>query len=166
MDNHSEEQTPYQILRSAEQFEESYLGIAAQPSKLVTAFQTILHNEKNADEIFKDLLINASFAGKLYALCGIYFTDHENFPTIIEPFRTIQEDIRIQSGCLGFGKPFSEIVEAKTSNAIRLPDPHASLFDWRRNHPEANTPDIIGGGYPHMFGETITFSKPEMPLKG
>jgi hypothetical protein len=146
----------FQTLRTADRFEEFFVGIAAQPSLLVTAFRTLL-KETTADSAFKLLLEQAAPAGQLYALCGIYFKDPQSFPAIAEKFRGRKEPVLMQSGCLGFGVPFEDILEAKSPGAIRLAGPEASLLAWRREHPDSNKLDIIGGGYPHAFADPFPF---------
>ena len=146
----------YQALLAADQFEESFIGIAAQPSHLVVAYRTLL-KETEADSAFKQLLEQASPAGQLYALCGVYFTDPASFPALVEKNRNRSEPVRVQSGCLGFGVPFADILADKSPQAVRLSGPDASLMEWRRDHPDCNKFDIVGGGYPHAFTQSFAF---------
>jgi hypothetical protein len=146
----------YERLRTAERFEESFVGIAGQPSELVAALR-ILRADSAADAAFKSLLETATAAGQLYALCGIYFTDPESFPSMIESFRERKDPVMLQSGCLIFGTPFADILESKSPGAVRLAGPSASLSAWRREHPDSPKLDIIGGGYPHAFAEKFPF---------
>jgi hypothetical protein len=143
-------QAAYQTLLLANQFEDNFIGVAAQPSKLVAAYRS-LFKEPEVDSAFKHLLEQATPAGQLYALCGIYFTDHPFFLTAVEKYRNRSEIVHIQFGCLGWGMPFSEILEVKSPDVVRLPNPHQSLFDWQKEHPACSKLDIIGGGYPHIF---------------
>ena len=80
-------QAAYQTLLLADQFEDNFIGMAAQPSKLTLAYRKLL-KETEADSAFKSLLNQATFAGQLYALCGLYFTDHQFFLTVIEKYRS------------------------------------------------------------------------------
>lgn len=143
-------QAAYQTLLLADGFEENFIGFAANPSKLVAAYGVLLQ-QAEADEVFKQLLKQATPAGQLYALCGLYFTDYPFFLAAVEAYRNRADCVNIQSGCLCWGKPVSEIVEQKSPNAVRLSDPHQSLAVWYREHPTCTGIDIIGGGYPHLF---------------
>jgi hypothetical protein len=140
----------FATLAAAAQFEEPFIGIGASPSGLVAACRA-LSAEPGADSAFKALLGEATPAGQLYALCGLYFTDHAFFLEKAAACRNRTDSILMQSGCLGFGQPMSAIIENTSPKAIRLSGPDDSLIEWGREHPEKNNPDIIGGGYPHTF---------------
>jgi hypothetical protein len=147
----------FQTLLAARQFEESFVGFGAQPSDLVAAYRLLL-KESAADAAFKQLLEKATLAGQLYGLCGVYFTDHPYFLSIIESYRGRTDAVPIQSGCMVFGQPMSRFIDSGVPNAIRLSGPQDSLLEWRRVHPESNQPDIIGGGYSHQFSMRFGFS--------
>jgi hypothetical protein len=147
----------FQTLLTASQFEEGFIGFGAMPSSLVAAYR-FLRKEQAADAAFKLLLEKATLAGQLYALCGVYFTDHAGFLRIIESYRARTDSVPIQSGCLVFGQPVSRLIDAGSPDAIRLAGPQDSLPEWQRAHPRSNTPDIIGGGYPHQFSMQFGFS--------
>ena len=140
----------YATLAGAAQFEEEFIGFGAIPSDLVAACRA-LRAEPNADSAFKALLNEATPAGQLYALCGLYFTDHAYFLEKVEAYKSRGEDIPMQSGCLVLGQRMSAIIENTSPKAIRLGGPDNSLTDWMQKHPERNNSDIFGGGYPHMF---------------
>jgi|WetSurMetagenome_2_1015567.scaffolds.fasta_scaffold157935_1 hypothetical protein len=140
----------YTALAGAAQFEEEFIGFGAVPSSLVAACRA-LRAEPNADSAFKALLGEATPAGQLYALCGLYFTDHAYFQEKIAAYRNRGDNIPMQSGCLVLGQRMSAIIENSSPKAIRLGGPDDSLNEWMRKHPEQNNSDIIGGGYPHMF---------------
>lgn len=142
-------QKAYQKLLGAERFEEGLVGFAAQLSDYVTSFNKLL-DEKAADSAFKSLLANASTAGKLYALSGLYYTDHKLFKTEIEKFRRSEDALPTMSGCLIFTKKVSEIVESKQQNvAIIAPD--ETFENWTKTPRGAVEFDILNGGFPAVF---------------
>lgn len=150
-------ETAYQTLLTANQFEDNAIGYAAQPSKLVEAYRILL-KEAASDGAFKSLLEKATPAGQLYALCGIYFTDHTFFLTVIEKHRARSDYVQVQFGCIGFRMRASEIVEVKAPNVVRLISPRQPIAAWRKNNSEVSKNgyqlDIIGGGYPSEFSRT------------
>src|SRR5215208_2383169 len=68
----------YSLLRSTEMFSSPYVGFGGVPSCEVLAFQSIL-NSPVADGVFKRLIEQATLAGQLYGLSGLYFTDSRSF---------------------------------------------------------------------------------------
>jgi hypothetical protein len=143
----------YQTLLTAKQFEGDAIGYSAQPSELVGAYR-ILMKEPEADAAFKSLLANATPAGQLYALCGIYFTDHEFFLTEVKQQRIRSDHVQVQFGCLVWTMKAAEIVESKKLNAVRLSWPNESMVQWQQKHRDAKEGfhlDILSGGYPSAF---------------
>ena len=147
-------QRAYQTLLTANQFEGDAIGYAAQPSKLVEAYRLLL-KESASDVAFKSLLERASPAGQLYALCGIYFTDHAFFLTKVEKNKLRSDHVRTQFGCIGGMMPASEIIQDKAPNVVRLSSPRQTIADWQKKNPDLSKKgyrlDIIGGGYPSEF---------------
>ena len=74
------------LLRDATQFESAYIGAVGAPSCNAIAFQVILEAD-TSDLVFKALLQEATLVGKLYALCGVYFTDPDFFAGAVNEFR-------------------------------------------------------------------------------
>jgi hypothetical protein len=111
--------------------------------------------EWSADEAFKSLLEKATPAGQLYALCGVYYTDHAFFLRIIDKHKIRSDYVKVQSGCIGGNMPASKIVEMDAPNVIRLAHPEQSISEWEDNHRELGKKgfllDIVGGGYPSSF---------------
>src|SRR5712692_6237212 len=64
-----------EILRSSDRFASAALGPAASTSTQVLAWRVIIQS-RAADSVFKSLLVSATRAGQLYALAGIFLTDH------------------------------------------------------------------------------------------
>lgn len=124
-----EGQRAYQSLLTAQKFEEEYLYEDAVPSQLVLAFYK-LSKEPLADKAFKHLLKEATLAGQLYALCGLYFTDRDFFTKAVEKYRNSDETVENMSGCMTFPVKIKDLVDRKGDKLYR---------------------DIIGGGYPEGF---------------
>jgi hypothetical protein len=133
----------YAELYFAKRFEPTTLGIAAIPSRLRWAF-CILRNEARADASFKSLLRDASAAGKLYALCGLYYTDRAYFDSVIEHYRTSDESVEAQNGCVIWRATVAEFVDA---------DVYADAVRSRGGTvPAGGVTDILHGGYPTALG--------------
>lgn len=147
-------QQAFEMLLKADRFENDAIGYAASSSKFVGAYRVLL-NEVAADAAFKSLLENATPAGQLYALCGIYFTDHASFLVIVEKHRTRSDDVKFQFGCIGGDMRASKIVESNAKNVVRLEHPSQKIAEWQKINAELVKEgyelDILGGGYPSEF---------------
>jgi hypothetical protein len=146
----------YDILVIAEQFEDAFIGEAGHPSKLVKAYRELL-KQPQSDVVFKRLLKEATLAGQLYALCGIYFTDHIFFLSMVEGYKNKRDYVETQSGCIISRLPVREIVEIKAPNVVRLAQLEQPIDEWRRANKAVTKKgyllDIVGGGYPSRFAK-------------
>ena len=140
----------------AERFEDEAIGYAGELSKLVQAYRILL-KEKAADQAFKSLLEKASLAGQLYALCGIYYTDHNLFFTIVDNYKIKNEYVQTLFGCIGGKMLVSEIVQVNSPTVVRLSYPDQTINEWIDSHKEiiknGFSIDIVGGSYPSKFSQ-------------
>lgn len=105
----------YSLLRSAEAFSSPYVGFGGTPSCEVMAFQRIL-NSPVADGVFKRLIEQATLAGQLYGLSGLYFTDSRSFAAQVDRYRKIKEPVRTRDGCFTSEVPVMAVVDAPDSS--------------------------------------------------
>lgn len=159
----------FRTLLEAERFEDKFIGEAAEPSKLVEAYCTLLR-EPAADAAFKNLLENATLAGQLYALCGLYFTDPIFLRSVVEKYRHSEEKVDTLSGCISGLRPVSMLVESKNPIIIDVSNPEQSLdkyiemntrlitgWNGRKKKRKGERPpagyqiDILNGGYSVWF---------------
>jgi hypothetical protein len=149
-------QKAYQTLLHAERFEDEAIGYAGELSKLVQAYRILL-KEKAADQAFKSLLEKATLAGQLYALCGIYYTDHNLFLILVNNYKVKNEDVQTLFGCIGGKMLASEIVKVNSPTVVRLSYPDQTIDEWIDSHKEIVKNgfliDIVGGGYPSKFSQ-------------
>jgi len=114
-------QEAYDVLLHAKIFQDSHVGPAARIPETVRALLSLL-STPHASEAFNRLLAEATLAGQLYALCGLYYADHEAFKEAVKRYRYWDDLIMTQHGCL--------VEEERVSDLIEY---------------------IIGGRYPSMF---------------
>ncbi len=171
----AEGQRAYETLLVAKQFEDKALGVAAESSKLVEAYNAIL-KEPTADAAFKSLLEKATLPGQLYALCGLWFTDNAFFRTAVENYRRSDKWVGTQFGCIIGGSPVASLIETKNSAIIDINRPKESLdeyfaadskayADWNNRKkkkktdvpPESHGIDILNGGYPVYLRDYKSF---------
>ncbi|HSK77332.1 MAG TPA: hypothetical protein VLQ45_12840 [Thermoanaerobaculia bacterium] len=121
----------YSLLRSAEVFSSPYIGFGGEPSCEVMAFQRILDSPV-ADGMFKRLIEQATLAGQLYGLSGLYFTDPGSFVAQVDRYGKMKKPVRTQNGCIISEEPVMAIVEAPRSRYGiangRLPRSFKSAF--------------------------------------
>jgi hypothetical protein len=146
----------YDTLVVAKRFEDVAIGYAGDLSVLVKAFRELL-KQPQADVAFKSLLKEATLPGQLYALCGVYYTDHSFFLTVIKDYKNRSDYVMTLFGCLGGDIPVSEIVESKAPNVVRLSSPKQTISEWLRKNQAVTKKgyflDIVGGGYPSRFNQ-------------
>ena len=142
-----------ELLRGTGQFADTAIGVAGITPDQLHAWHTIM-DSPDADSVLKGLLEEASVAGQLYALCGLYFTDPPYFVERIEPYRTMDVSINVAFGCMLDEMPVKDIVEQR--DGCRLTGPDQSLTDWSLANPGVTMIlDIFGGGYPTAFRTDI-----------
>ncbi len=142
-------QEAYKSIKEAAAFEGTHVGIAGTLSQNIEAFGALL-KEIQADAAFKAILNNGSNAGQLYALSGLYFTDHKYFLAAVEKYKNNENLVMEISGCLATDKKMSEIVESNSKNvAIIKPTEMIEAF-WKSN-ANSYILDISHGGYPATF---------------
>jgi hypothetical protein len=134
--------------------------------------------EPSADAAFKQLLARATLPGKLYSLCGLFFTDYSFFRMAIEGYRHNDEIVYTLFGCIGGAMRASELIEAKNPIIVDINHPQESLReyfdmdsklydDWTKRKkkkktdrpPAGHEPDILNGGYPVMYQDKHSAAK-------
>jgi hypothetical protein len=127
-----EGQAAYARLLEATVFEQGFVGFAGLPSQNITAFNVLL-KEKEADAAFKSLLDKARTAGQLYALSGLFYTDHKTFIVEIEKFKSSSETVNSISGCIMAEEKVAEIVASKDEK-VAIIKPGETIEDFRAKH--------------------------------
>lgn len=144
-----EGQKAYENLLKAARFKQGAVGYAGTMSPYVESFNVIL-KEKAADEAFKALLNEATTAGKLYALCGLYFTDYETFQKETGKYAKSEESVEAMSGCMIFSEKIANLVESK-SEKVAIIKPSQTIEDFWKTNPGSYELDIAHGGFPATF---------------
>jgi hypothetical protein len=144
----------FEALKKSERFCDEHVGFAGQTPPEVIALRKLV-SEKQAPLRFKELVDTGSTAGKLYALCGLYFSDYAEFQRKIKPFRTSKAKVTTLMGCSIGTDSVAEIVELRESGVVRLTGPNDSLRNWLSKHPPGKDGgfrvDICGGGWPELL---------------
>lgn len=167
----------FDLIRGATRFEGTRVGIAGRPSPYGIAYCTLLR-ERDAARAFRISCRDGSTAGKLYGLCGLYYTDTKGFSARVAAMRSSAEEVQSQSGCIVFKDTVASLVEGPTSTTVRLRYREQAIGElekeWEKDHGPADSMDldIAGGGYPAMLreldkyvsaGPTATTAHPAQP---
>ena len=146
----------YARLRAAERFTDDGIYDDGITPNEVRALR-ILWQEPSADLAFARLEREATLAGRLFALCGLYFSDRDRFDARIEEYRGSTEQVFFQTGCIGFrDQPVAELIESSHAGVVRLTG-NENVCDWlaAQGNPKGTKGgyryDILGGGYPNLF---------------
>jgi hypothetical protein len=145
----------WRILRDAERFTDDAIYDGGTTPVEVRAWRWLMR-EPQAGAAFAQLLEAATLPGRLYALCGLYYSDPAGFATAVEPYRASDATLFFQTGCVGLADmPVAELIEARRMPAIRLASRDESIEAWTRRtaNAEGYQLDILGGGYPSLFRE-------------
>ena len=134
----------YEKLLTAGGFSASAVGIVATTPAEVEAFRILL-GQPGAKERFKQLLQDASRAGKLYALAGLYLTDRKTFDAEVGGFEGSGEPVGTMTGCVVFPTTVGAIVEEIRSGKLpRELDGKPTLFPSEGNEGPPVLPDVPG----------------------
>jgi len=145
----------FQTLLTAESFTNEAVGIAGVTSAEILALRTIWR-EPTAGRAFRQLEEQATVAGRLFALCGLYYADREAFLKRVEPYRTSDETVGFLEGCMMLEAcPVSFLVERAEPGVVRLKT-NQTVEAWLATGPKerrGRALDILGGGWPEIFRE-------------
>lgn len=123
-------------------------GRAGTTPESVHAFRRLVRSP-GAAERFAELLKDATPAGRLFALCGLYFTDPEAFRSALPAFERSEERVRHQAGCMISEEPVADLIHSPYAPVIRI-EPGASP-----DGTERGSWDIAGGGFCHLIKGTL-----------
>ena len=160
-----EAQKAYALLKEVNVFSSTSVGVAGTTPESVSAFRTLLAGP-HASTCFKTLLEEATTAGQLYALCGLWFTDPAAFKAGIEKHRRSDAQVETLEGCIASRQPVREVIESKATGAVRLRDNQQTIRQWTEEHrPKTLHYDILGGAWPSMFRDEGGFRKPAKKME-
>jgi hypothetical protein len=100
----------YEHLVGIKRFAFGGVGFFGGTSNGEFAFCAILKSPK-ASDLFKDIYLQGTDEGKLYALCGLRVIDHDAFNHYFAIFRTENKRITTQSGCVIREEPAGEVIQ-------------------------------------------------------
>ena len=140
-----------EVLRHATDFESVHVGIGGWLSTNVVAFRVIL-SHRRAAELFPELYATATPAGKLYALCGLYFTDPAAFAREVPRMAADRSPVTTFNGCIrNSGDVVGDVVRAPFPGRMQI-GKGQTLAAWFAAHGSAPG-DIAGGYVPLSFVE-------------
>lgn len=152
----------YTVLAETPEFCGLLVGASGSTPTVVYAFRTLLASPQ-ADAAFKELLLEATQEGRIYALCGLYHTDPIHFEKVVQMYRTSDEPVNALFGCISYTMTVGEIVEKKDGPAaVRRRDRKQSFEVWRKEMQSKNLGlDVIGGGWPSFLAEAKLPAEPK-----
>jgi hypothetical protein len=150
----SEDKKAYQVVATTGEFCSTKVGFAGQTPQVVVAFRILLKSP-DAAAAFKGLLADGTTAGKLYALCGLYYADPDYFDRAVAPFRGSRREVATLMGCIMSRAKVGSIVESPSPKAVRLKNRKQTVTEWaRETKTDGMIYDIVGGGWPSTFKES------------
>ena len=143
----------WHLLAGTARFTDAAIYDGGATPKEVLALR-ILWREPAADTAFDALLEQGTLGARLYALCGLYYTDPQAFARGLASLRGTDARIRFQTGCeILEDYPVAELLQLERGDVVRLDSRDQTIRAWKaldqRRLPFAY--DIAGGGYPDLF---------------
>lgn len=158
----------YDVLKKAQGFSFGGVGSSGGPSDTTIAFKRIFNGVK-AKEVFQELLIEATYEGKLYALCALFYLDYDKYVECIRLYEDSTKDVVVWDGCIKTQVPLCSIIKKKDGTVVRLKDNKQSIDEWMKDHGispgEPFDIDFYGGGIPSVLSEYINSSDPRIKDK-
>lgn len=150
----AKERKAYATVAETPEFCGLLAGSEGSTPTVIYAFRTLLAASE-ADAAFKQLLLEATQEGRLYALCGLYHTDPIHFEKVVQLYRTSDEPVNALFGCISYVMTVGEIVEKKDGPAaVRRRDRKQSFEAWKKEMRDKKLGlDVIGGGWPSFLAE-------------
>jgi hypothetical protein len=144
-----EARAAYERLRSAERFVDSMVGYdGGLPQEAIDLRALVRADPRGA--ACARLLDEATPAGKLLALCGLWRLDPARFEAGVASLRGDPTQVTVHSGCEILREPLGDILER--ANAIRLVDREQTIEEWTRAEGGRSAHlDIAGGSYPRRL---------------
>ncbi len=139
----------YERLRSADRFVDSMVGYdGGLPPEAVDLRALVRADPRGA--ACAQLFDEAAPAGKLLALCGLWWRDPARFEAGVAALRTQETLVKVHSGCEILEEPVRDLVKRK--GAIRLVDRKQTIEEWTQtNGGRPAHLDIAGGSYPRRL---------------
>jgi hypothetical protein len=141
----------YSLLKTAEYFTDGPIGVAGKtPTTLIALKKVMKHT--NSKSLLHDLIEEANYEGKLYALIGLYFVDYEYYIEEIQRFSQLQVNVRTYEGCILSVEKMRDILRKEGDRVIKLDNNTQTIAEWAK-HSKINLEngyivDFVGGGIP------------------
>lgn len=150
----AKERKAYAVVAETPEFCGLLTGTEGSTPTVIYAFRTLLAASQ-ADAAFKELLLEATQEGKIYALCGVYHTDPIHFEKVVQLYRNSDEPVNALFGCISYTMTVGEIVEKKDGPAaVRRRDRKQTFEAWRKEMLAKKLGlDVLNGGWPSFLAE-------------
>jgi len=99
----------YRRLKGVSYFSPIPKGLLNEYSEELAALNNIML-KKDALQLLYKLEANATYEGKLFALCGLYYMDNEGCMNLADKYLQSEEEVMFFTGCVGTYEPMSEMV--------------------------------------------------------
>jgi hypothetical protein len=116
----------------------------------------VLFNSKNGEKHFLQLLEEASIEGRLYALCGLYYKNHEYYKKTLGNFVNKKIIYNRLAGGRQEADTIANIIKIKSEDVVQLSSTSQTLTEWRgQSNDSSYVLDFAGGGIPAALREYI-----------
>ena len=142
----------YVYLKNAPIFATNGVGYNNKSPEATYAFGRIYQRE-DALNYFLKLEAEANYEGKLYALCGLFYLDYENWGSYMEKYESLTKVVSYSSDTTIIENyPVNEIIKSDEINAVRLEDCNDTIQGWKQRSGVSDSYhlDFYGGSIPEV----------------
>jgi hypothetical protein len=150
----------FEVLKGTPTFSSTTVGIAGITPREVFAFRDLL-DDPQADAALKILLKEATPEGRLYAVCGLWFTDPAEFQAQVKLLEHTSMKVNHVDGCERGEERVNRLVWSNETGAVRLKDNKQTIKEWLETHkPVTMYYDVAGGAWSSLLRDEGGFRKP------
>jgi len=149
--NIDETDRDYEFLKNAPFFANGGVSYSGRIPDEIYAWGRLM-KKTNALDYFYKLESEANNEGKLYALCGLYYLDNENYDYLMKKYGSTDEKVSYMSGCVRYeGYSINELIKCNGKSVVRLKNNEDTVEDWlERNKRSSFAIDFYGGSIPYL----------------
>ena len=139
----------YIYLKNAPIFASGGVGYSNENPEATDAFGRLFQKD-DALNYFLKLEAVANYEGKLYALCGLFYLDYDNWGNYMKKYERITKRITYFPDTTGIENyPVNKIITSDEINVVRLEDCEDTIQAWRERN------GISGSYYLDFYGGSI-----------
>lgn len=137
-------------LRTAELFEDAYVGYAGERSRGAAALRALLA-DPDAKTALHDLVAHGTPAGRLYGAAGLYFADPPAYDAALARIAADGGTVRTQRGCMQDTEEVALVIRSGAKERVAVPEGATLSATLSAHANKGGACDMAGGCLPLML---------------